>query len=311
MREQLLKEYRNVIGSEWINQDQEDIIQTRILYLLENQEKLEVYKDEGHLEKSLKWYVKKRSIRIFQTREKHVSLNDTETSGNILVNIPPPPSLVNVPKDYHLWKHIILAKDAKGKNLFSHRQMQIMSKRYLSGKNQVEIGKELNVSKMAISKANKAIDRKILSLDLKANVSHWYKGEGNKLPKSKIWSEKCQDTDNPHIETGKRIEYEPLDKCQDAIGNVIWFTGSLRAGSMLAYRMDPIEDTLKDKPERKMPRYAELEKSINLDIQSKRKSMLEHYKGNVDNVNSLQPWIHSNHLDSQELTKHEKDCLNI
>jgi hypothetical protein len=158
--------------------DAEDTIQTRMLYLLENAEKLQKYQSEGHFASSLRWYVRKRQIRIHQTRENMVSLNDNETGEEYFVS---------VPRDFTLYRYILTHKQADGKWTFSKLQMKVLAKRFLGEKTEREIADEMGKSKTAIHHACKAIDSKILRMDIQGNKGPWYHGEGNNLPMSQVW----------------------------------------------------------------------------------------------------------------------------
>jgi len=245
MKESLLKEYQSTMehvtgynGNIEELMDREDVIQTRMMYLLEHPEKTLPYTEPNHFRKSLAFYIRKKSIRPYQQRQNMVSLNDSENGLDSSI-------LVSVPKDNDLWRYIVTQKQADGHDLFSRRQKQVLSKRYLSGKNQSEIASELNLSQQTVSRVFQAIDSKILGLDIKANVGSWYKGQGNNLPKSAVWSDRCQDTKITHIETGKRIGYASLDIVPGSIGNVTWYAGSAGAGSVITDQPDrPTRPTL-------------------------------------------------------------------
>jgi len=182
MEKRLLVEYQTAMASQSQNNDfdAEDIINNRMLYLLENPEKQDGYIEQGHFEKSLKWYVRKRQIRVRQQRENLISLSDTEKGTSDL------PVMVSIPKDFHLYKHLLNQFNSDGSRIWTTRQMKVIAKRYLSGKTQTEIATELNVSQPAIKYIYNRIDKKILKLDLKNNVSRYYNGSG--ATRSDTWT---------------------------------------------------------------------------------------------------------------------------
>jgi hypothetical protein len=235
--------------------DAEDTIQTRMLYLLENAEKLQKYQSEGHFASSLRWYVRKRQIRIHQTRENMVSLNDNETGEEYFVS---------VPRDFTLYRYILTHKQADGKWTFSKLQMKVLAKRFLGEKTEREIADEMGKSKTAIHHACKAIDSKILRMDIQGNKGPWYHGEGNNLPMSQVW------------DTSSKYEQGQADgnaKVHDPAGvKPIVHTGNVPT----AFRSNKVKRD-----------YQALVKSIMDDDHVKRTSIMLHHRYNVDRTSSL------------------------
>jgi len=202
MEKELFEEYGKVMARFDGNQDAQDIIQTRMEYLtmkcsIDLHEKtgkpmpygdLARYTSTRHFNNSLNWYVKKRQIRIDKKNQQNENLVSFDAEGNQFEK--DIPALVHVPKDYHLYKHMINQfktdkKTGLPKRIWTTRQLKVIAKRYLSGKTQVEIASEIGVSQKTISKLYNKIDKTILTLDLKDNVSHWYNGSG--ATKADIW----------------------------------------------------------------------------------------------------------------------------
>ena len=75
--------------------------------------------------------------------------------------------------------------DSTGKRIWGVREMQAIAKRYLSGKTQVEAAAEIGISQQAVSKLYDRVSDKILKIDLRNNVSHWYNGSG--ITKANAW----------------------------------------------------------------------------------------------------------------------------
>lgn len=174
-----LEGYQNIIENT-SDMDEEDIIQNRMLYLIENPEKADNYTEKDHFESSLKWFMRKRMIRTRQQQENMVSLHNEEIGDE------ENPIMVSVPKDYHLYRHILLSGN------WTVRQMKVIAKRYLSGKTQAEIATEMKVDQATVSRLYRTIDSKILHLDIKENVSRFYDGTGV-YSKADVWSIHYQD----------------------------------------------------------------------------------------------------------------------
>jgi len=182
--------------------DGEDIIQERMLHLLET-DHLKDYREADHLRRSLSLFVWKRKIRVKQQRDNMVSLNngETETSGEDGSKLP---VMVSLPKDYHLYHHIVNQFKADGKRIWTTKQLRVLAKRYLGGKNQSEIAGELGISQPMVFKIFNRIDKVILSLDIKGVVSSWgYRGEGCKA--GEVWKDLPQ---NGEVKGGK--VYSPI-----------------------------------------------------------------------------------------------------
>jgi hypothetical protein len=219
MEKRMLEEYRKVMERE-MDLDAEDVIQTRMLYLLENPEKQERYQQEGHFAKSLNWYVFKRQIRPKQQRENLISMNDgeIEVSCNQEGENESLPILVSLPRDNHLYRHILNQFDSKGKRIWTSLQMKVIAKRYLGGKTQIEISEELGKSFQQINRLFKTIDSKVLKLNLKDNISSWgYCGAGNNLPKSMIWK---QGKEGEADHKAKVYNPVPSNHCTPAQGKI-------------------------------------------------------------------------------------------
>lgn len=153
--------------------DSEDSIQTRVLYTLEHPETLERYQDNGHFERSLQWYARKRSIRIWQSREKMVSLNELENTDNGYNQI-----FLNLKSEkYSLYKYVLNYRNAKGKRVFTTKQMRVLCKRVLGQKTETEIAREMNLAIPTVWQTFKAIDNKLMGMDLRDSVNTlWYHG---------------------------------------------------------------------------------------------------------------------------------------
>jgi len=172
----ILSEYRDVINRQYGNiidiMDAEDAVQTRMLYLCDNLDALKKFTDKGHFRASLRWYVRKRQIRTHQQRDNLVSLDSEQGQGI---------ALVSLPRDYHLYRHIIRT------GRWSRRQLRVLSRRYLSGKTQREISTETGIPLRSVKRLWASIDRKLLTMDLKQSKGSWYHGQGNNLPSSQLW----------------------------------------------------------------------------------------------------------------------------
>lgn len=152
--------------------DSEDAIQTRMLYTLDHPETLDKYQDEGHFESSLAWYARKRAIRIWQAREKMVSLSDIETADNGYNQV-----YLNLQSErYSLYKYVLNYRNTKGKRVFTPKQMRVIAKRVLGGKTETEIASEMGLAIPTIWQHFKTIDNKLIGMDLRDSVnSLWYK----------------------------------------------------------------------------------------------------------------------------------------
>lgn len=156
-----------------------DLLQNAMVRVIETKKE---FNDLDHFRNYLKSAVKTKRLDMKgkQQKENLVSLNDKETQTEI------ESYQVSIPRDYHLYKWIMTQKNSKDNYLFTTKQRKVLAKRYLSGKSNVEISKEMKVSSQAIDKIVKAIDRKLLSLPLKDMVGSWYHGSGF-VSRSDVW----------------------------------------------------------------------------------------------------------------------------
>jgi hypothetical protein len=301
MEQKMLDEYRKVMSRE-IDLDAEDVIQTRMLYLLENPEKQERYQQEGHFAKSLNWYVFKRQIRPKQQRENLVSMNDgeIEVSCNQEGENESLPILVSLPRDNHLYRHILNQFDSKGRRIWTTLQLRVIAKRYLGGKTQIEIATETGRSFQQINRLFKTIDSKILKLNLKDNISSWgYNGAGNNLPKSMIWK---QGKEGEIDSKSKVYNPVPSNHRQPPIANES-FRRPIPVGS---WSFNPrscawISDTLYDaykafdrlnfKGAKGKVSYQDLIQEVLQAEHVKRTAINQHIRYNIDNTSSLMDTI--------------------
>jgi hypothetical protein len=237
--DKLLREYQRIIDTD--NEfeplesamDKEDVLQTRILYLLENKEKMDVYRKEDpkRWTNSLNFYVRKRRINTFQSREKFISLSDNDTSEN---------TLVSIDHDADLQNWILSQKDAEGKEIFTPRQKEILSLRF-TGEKQTDIAKLLDTDQGNLARTFKTIDSKLAKLPIKEMVSStWYQGKGNDLPMSRVWAAKCQDTNRPHIPCPSL----PIIPSIPSLPGIVWNMGSLRSGCYTSHVKAPVLDIM-------------------------------------------------------------------
>lgn len=271
MEKELFEEYEKVMAKYSDNQDAQDIIQIRMEYLtmrcsIDLHEKtgkdmpygdLARYTSTRHFANSLNWYVKKRQIRIDKKNQQKENLVSFDTEGNQFEK--DIPALVSIPKDYHLYRYMINQFKTDKKTglpvrIWTTRQLRVIAKRYLSGKTQVEISKEIGVSQKTISKIYNKIDKIILTLDLKDNVSHWYNGSGS--TKADIWSIK-HNASGPVNNNPEALPEHKTDK-PEAMPDIRYIVPSKRSAildieikdSAIDYSPSFIQD--KNPPTRKM-----------------------------------------------------------
>lgn len=195
--------------------DKEDLLQSAYLTALEKG--LE-FNNSNHFENYLKGFINRKQIIITQQREKLISLNTSENWNSNLETKTENSSLVYYPKNYDLYKWIICQADSKGKRIWNVKQLRVLSKTYLSGKSAKEISLEANLEIEQVNYIRKTIDRKLLSLPIRENISEWgYCGSGHTA--SQVWA--VTDIEPPHIvrnkETGKKaVDVKDSVRCYNA-----------------------------------------------------------------------------------------------
>lgn len=228
--------------------------------------------ETSHLTNHLMVYARKRKIVPSQQREKLVSLNNEETGEEV-------PYLVHVPKDNDLYKFML--KEGN----FTTREKKVIAKRYLAGKSIGEVSRELDISQPTLWRVNQSIDRKIIKLQLKNNISTWaYNGSGYSN-KGEVWKAPIQ---NGPIFKGRKV-YEPKPDQhkvpsqgkvpspyqEDGRG---WIVGSMRSGSLVWSGRNPVI------------RFQEVWKQAMEDNQRKVDSLSFHYYQNVDGSPKVNHW---------------------
>lgn len=227
--------------------------------------------ETSHLANHLMMYARKRKIVPSQQREKLVSLNNEETGEEV-------PYLVHVPKDHDLYKYMLREGN------FTSRERKVIAKRYLAGKSIGEVSKELDISQPTLWRLNQNIDRKILKLNLKNNVSRYYQGSGFSN-KGEVWKDPVQ---NGPVFEGRKV-YEAISgkHIEPAQGKIpsayqeglrSWIVGSARSGSLVWSGRKPIID------------FQEVWKQAMEDNQRKVDSLSFHYRQNVDGNAKVNHW---------------------
>jgi len=134
------------------------------------------FNDLEHATKTLALWATKRRIRVEnQQRRGLVSMSKAEVCSAVdSIHFSLNPLEASKGHDLSLFKWILQQRDSKKKYRFSRVEMQVLAKRYLSGKTFEQIGVELGKDKSTISRINDRIEKKIIDhVPLKDKVSEF------------------------------------------------------------------------------------------------------------------------------------------
>lgn len=209
-QEEKLRIYVRIMGQVSHDPDKADLLQSACLTAIEKG--LE-FNDSAHWANFLRGYIRRKQVTVRQDRHNLASLSDRpegwiETAQS---------AYVSVPTDNHLYQMIASARDSRGHLRLDGLARQVFDCVYLQGYTSTETGTRLGLSVDQVDRLRARVNRVVLSLPLRDNLSRWYNGSG--ATSAQIWP--MTDVEPTKIkrdnESGRR-RFDPADsaRCQKA-----------------------------------------------------------------------------------------------